>query len=225
MSFIKDLIPEVKKDLAKDAIKYVAAGIGGIILIWTAKELKFLDDFLGSDLVTTRYSIIVYCFIAIVVSSLVTFILFNLKYQKLKRDSLRDELTGLFNEKAFQIKLKESVAWAKNERKKLSLILIDIDNFKKLNDTFTMYDGDLVMKQLGDFFNSDSRVTDITCRQHNKGDEFIIITKETDGSQARMGAERKRNAIKDLQFQIQNSQLVSITVSCGIAEFIIDKDT
>jgi hypothetical protein len=63
MSFLKDIIPEVKKDLAKDAIKYVAAGIGGIILIWTAKELKFLDDFLGSDLVTTSYSyrLLFYC--------------------------------------------------------------------------------------------------------------------------------------------------------------------
>jgi len=81
------------------------------------------------------------------------------------------------------------------------------------------------MKQLGEFFSSDSRVTDITCRQHKKGDEFIIITKDTNSSSARMAAERKRNAIKELQFQINKSKLVTITVSCGVAELDTEKDT
>src|SRR5215831_6067555 len=225
MAFFKDLIPEVKKDLAKDVIKYFAAGIGGILLIWLTKQANLLNAFFKKEFSISGYTIILDCFISIIFSSLVTFILFNLKYQKLKRDSLKDELTGLFNDKALQIKLKESVDWAKKEKKKLSLILIDIDNFKKLNDTYSMDDGDLVMKQLGEFFSSDSRVTDITCRQHKKGDEFIIITKDTNGSSARMAAERKRNAIKELQFQINKSKLITITVSCGVAELDSEKDT
>src|SRR4051794_2021893 len=101
MSFLKDLIPEVKKDLVKDVIKYFAAGIGGVMLIWAIKQVQFLNDIFKKEFFITGYIIILFCFVSVILSSFVTFILFNVKYQRLKRDSLKDELTSLFNDKAF----------------------------------------------------------------------------------------------------------------------------
>jgi diguanylate cyclase (GGDEF)-like protein len=135
-----------------------------------------------------------------------------------------DELTGLLNHKAFPHELKESMEGAKRDKKPLSVIFFDIDNFKMINEQYLMQGGDDIMRQIGAYLTRDSRASDITCRQHLKGDEFIIIAKGTTKDQARMAAERKRNEIQNLGFQVNQKEIIKITMSAGIAEFEWEKD-
>jgi diguanylate cyclase (GGDEF)-like protein len=223
--FNRDFFEDVKKDLAKNAIKYFASLIGLAFIVWITRQLNFLNTFFQKNITLSVYTILFIGIAFALVSSVITFILFNLRYQKLKKDSLLDELTGLYNEKAVADKMKEDLHWARSEKKPLSLILLDVDNFKKVNDSYLLKGGDKVMQQLGAYLVNDSRATDTTFRQHAKGDEFLIITRDTNAPSARLAAERKRRDIKDLDFQINDETLIKITVSCGIAEFDIENDT
>lgn len=72
---------------------------------------------------------------------------------------------------------------------------MDIDNFKALNDKFNQTVADIILKKLGINLKSDSRITDSIYRQHEKGDEFIIITKDTNLGDATTAANRKRVTI------------------------------
>jgi two-component system cell cycle response regulator len=197
----------------------------GVLSIWGARQLGFLKIFLQKEVSISWYFLIILFLLLIICTSFITFWIQNVKYQKLKKDSLRDELTGLFNYKAFPQKLKEGIAFGRKEKKAVSLILIDIDNFKQINDTWLLSGGDNVMIQLGAYLGDDARASDTLCRQHMKGDEFVIIALNTNKDQARMAAERKRKEISEKEFQVGKSQLVKITVSCGIAEWEPDTDT
>ena len=223
--FIKNIIPELKKDLFKDGVKYIITAILGVLAVWGAGQWGFLKTFLQKQVFISWYLLILFFLLLIVFTSFITFLIQNIKYEKLKKDSLRDELTGLFNYRAFPQKLKEGIAFGKKEKKAISLILIDIDNFKQINDTWLLSGGDHVMIQLGAYLGDDARASDIICRQHMKGDEFVIIALNTNKDQARMAAERKRKEISEKEFQVGKSNLVKITVSCGIAEWEPDTDT
>lgn len=224
MPFFKEILEETRKELIKSLVKYALSGLGCILLFWIGSKSGLIKDFFETNIQLTYYTVIIIGFILIMLSSCITFILFNLKYQKLKRDSMIDQLTGLLNEKGLNVNLNEAIRDAKKDKTYLSLILIDIDNFKKINDDYSSADGDLVMKQLGYILSNDKKLSDIPCRQHNKGDEFIIIAKGTSGINARTAAEIKRKLISEFPFQIKNNKLANITVSCGVVEFDLKND-
>ena|ERR1035438_8731284 len=108
-SFFKNIIPDIKKDLAKDAIKYVAAAIGGVLIIWLSGKIKIVDVILRKNVIISWYILILLVFFIVLISSFITWLLFNRIYQKLKNDSLHDELTGLYNEKGFKQYLDDSI--------------------------------------------------------------------------------------------------------------------
>lgn len=223
--FFQNIFPDLKKDLVKEGVKHLGTAILGIVGVWAAAEWGILKTILRKEISISWFALIIGLLLVIVFTSFITFLIQNVKYQRLKKDSLRDELTGLFNYKAFPIKLKEGIAGAKRDKKPISLILIDIDNFKQINDTWLLSGGDSVMMQLGAYLGDDARASDTICRQHMKGDEFVIIAFATNKDQARMAAERKRKEISEKEFQAGKSGLVKITVSCGIAEWEPDTDT
>lgn len=225
IKFLREVIPELQKDLFKDGVKYLITAVLGVIGLWVAARWEGANIQLKKQAPLSWYSLLICLFLVIILSSFVTYIVQNRKYQRLKKDSLKDELTGLFNYKAFPEKLKESMAAAKKDKKAISIILIDVDNFKKINDSYLLSGGDSVMVQLGAYLGDDSRASDIVCRQHMKGDEFVIIALGTNKDQARMAAERKRKEISEKDFQIGKTDLVKITVSCGIAEGNPESDT
>ena len=223
--FISDILLDLKKDLFKDGVKYLITAILGVVGIWAAGEWGILKDVFRKQLSISWFGLLIGLLLVIITTSFITFLIQNVKYQRLKKDSLRDELTGLFNYKAFPVRLKECIIAAKKDKKAISLILLDIDNFKQINDTYLLSGGDNVMVQLGAYLGEDARASDIICRQHMKGDEFVIIALNTNKDQARMAAERKRKEISEKEFQIGKSNLVKITVSCGVAEWEPETDT
>jgi two-component system cell cycle response regulator len=131
--------------------------------------------------------------------------------QELERLSITDDLTGLFNRRYFFSRLEEETVRAKRQETPLSLILMDLDYFKKYNDTHGHIQGDNALKKVAEVIRKNTRSkVDFACRYG--GDEFAVIMPGTDMSHARIVAERIKKIIKDMR-------LDNITVSAGIAEY------
>ncbi len=129
-----------------------------------------------------------------------------------------DSLTNLWNHGYFQFLLQEEVEKAKAAKLPISLVALDIDDFKIYNDTLGHQQGDRILKDLANLLKSRSRKMDIVCRYG--GEEFMIIMPQTDGAEAFAIAERLRQDIEKQQFIheeiLPNNKL---TVSLGVASF------
>jgi len=147
-------------------------------------------------------------------------------YEMVVLKSQMDFLTDLWNHGYFQIKLTEEISRAKKNSASLCLAVIDIDNFKSLNDTYGHQRGDLVLKQLAQIFKSLSREVDYICRYG--GEEFTIILSQTSRDQGYEIAERLRKRIENETFSLPmdsppvssgSPQDIHLTVSVGLAAY------
>jgi diguanylate cyclase (GGDEF)-like protein len=131
--------------------------------------------------------------------------------------AITDGLTKLFIHRYFQARLEEEVTRAKRYHSMVSLILFDIDHFKKFNDTYGHQQGDLVLIEVAKLVKQAVRETiDIPARYG--GEEFTIILPETDAPGALLVAERLRKTIEQYDFPGQGTAL-KVTISLGIATF------
>ncbi|MDF2989165.1 MAG: diguanylate cyclase [Eubacterium sp.] len=163
-----------------------------------------------------------YILATIIVSTIIYFVLVyvyitNELYLKLKHESTIDFLTGLYNVREFDKLLNKFCVAAADKNEDLSLLMIDIDFFKKVNDTFGHHSGDMVLKQLGDILKKACRSFDIISR--NGGEEFTVILLDCGHIQALEIAEDIRKRVEDYQFVIGKNQKISITVSIGISSY------
>jgi len=145
---------------------------------------------------------------------------------KLKELVLKDGLTGLFNHRAFQELLDRELQRAFRYKHPLSLAMLDVDHFKKVNDTFGHQQGDNVLRGIGEVFRRFIRKSDIAARYG--GEEFAILLPETDMRGAIVMAERIRRSVEEQHF-ITASNDLKVTISIGIATYephkgIIKKD-
>ncbi len=141
-------------------------------------------------------------------------------YEKISSMAITDELTQLYNRRHFFPKLEEEFETAKRYSHPLSCILIDIDNFKSINDTYGHQAGDIVLRTISDTIKSNCRKTDTVARFG--GEEIIILLSETDCDNALKLAEKLRMSIKEINFDF-NNQKVNITISLGVAGFTIEE--
>lgn len=130
--------------------------------------------------------------------------------------SITDQLTGLYNSRYFYEQLQKEIQRSQRYGRPLSVLLIDIDDFKKHNDSFGHIEGDRVLRQLGRLISSVLRENDSGYRYG--GEEFTIILPETDGDQAAVVADRIRSDFKGVDFS-PDGQEVQKTLSAGVAEF------
>jgi len=138
--------------------------------------------------------------------------------------AIRDGLTGLFNHRYFQNTLQTELERSKRFKNKLSLILFDIDHFKKYNDANGHPMGDYLLKEVGEIISSMLRKIDVAARYG--GEEFVIIAMETERQGAKILADRIREKIASYPFQKRESQPDKIvSISVGVAEFPTDGDT
>ena len=141
--------------------------------------------------------------------------------EKLKRLSITDGLTKLYNSRYFYNQLKTEIDRTSRYQRPLSLLLLDIDQFKEYNDSFGHLEGDKVLVRLGEVIKSCLRKMDTAYRYG--GEEFTVILPETEGDEAATVAERIRAAVESDRFYPgSESEPVSITISIGVAEY--DKD-
>jgi diguanylate cyclase (GGDEF)-like protein/PAS domain S-box-containing protein len=133
--------------------------------------------------------------------------------EKLKRLATTDILTGAYNRTVFDEIIAREMERVKRYKKSLSVIIFDIDHFKKVNDKFGHNVGDSVLKKIATIVKKTIRKVDYFIRWG--GEEFVIISAETDKEHAYVLAERLRKGIENFTF----NNLAQITISCGVAEF------
>jgi two-component system, cell cycle response regulator len=138
--------------------------------------------------------------------------------EKLKRLSITDGLTQLYNSRYFYNQLKVEIDRTTRYQRPLSLLLLDIDQFKEYNDRFGHLEGDKVLIRLGQVIKSCLRKMDSAYRYG--GEEFTVLLPETEGGEAAKVAERIRAAVASELFYLQaDAPPVHITISIGVTEF------
>ncbi len=135
--------------------------------------------------------------------------------EELKRLAIHDGLTGLRNQLEFYSVLAAELERAQRTQRPVSLLLIDIDDFKLVNDEHGHQAGNLVLQELAELLKHQVRAIDAACRYG--GEEFAVILPETDLAAASGLAERIRVATEELEFTIGEDETIGITVSIGVA--------
>lgn len=138
---------------------------------------------------------------------------------KLEKMALYDALTGLYNRGSFTKALQDELKRADRYRKPISLLLIDIDFFKKVNDIYGHLAGDAVLKSVASMIKSSIRNSDYAARYG--GEEFVVILPETNTEDSIILAERIRVAIEEKEFKISMDVTIHLTVSIGIGSTLL----
>jgi diguanylate cyclase (GGDEF)-like protein/PAS domain S-box-containing protein len=142
----------------------------------------------------------------------------NLRLRETLRDqSIRDPLTGLFNRRFMQESMERELRRARRKRHPLSVLIVDLDHFKRFNDTFGHDAGDFVLRSIAEVFRSFFRADDVLCRLG--GEEFVFILPEASPEDAVIRANALRDTVKKLALTYEKQLLGAVTLSIGIASF------
>lgn len=128
-----------------------------------------------------------------------------------------DGLTELYNHRYFQDALRKQMDISRRYNQPFSLIIVDIDFFKKFNDTYGHQAGDAVLRQVAKILKNNSRATDYVCRYG--GEEMTIILPNTNAEDALFNANRICKAVADTPFQLTPVDKVNVTISLGVSTF------
>src|SRR6202034_2466766 len=137
--------------------------------------------------------------------------------EKLRDQSIRDPLTGLFNRRFMEESLSRELVRAKRKGHPLSILFLDIDHFKRFNDTFGHDAGDFVLQSFADLLRNFFRGDDVACRCG--GEEFAVILPESLAANAALRADALRNELKQLKLIYKDTRLGPISTSVGVAAF------
>jgi diguanylate cyclase (GGDEF)-like protein len=132
---------------------------------------------------------------------------------RLEAQVVNDPLTGLRNHGYFHERLREEVKRAARHRGRVGLVLLDVDDFKRVNDCFGHGTGDQVLHGLATLLNETCRTEDVLCR--TGGDEFAVILPDTDAGGGAVLAERIREAVAGTTFPVAGRVTVSLSVAVG----------
>lgn len=136
---------------------------------------------------------------------------------KLENESIHDPLTGLFNRRFMEAALERELHRAKRRSATLAVLMLDVDHFKLLNDSFGHDAGDAVLSEVAACLKQSVRTEDVICRYG--GEEFVVILPETDENLAMERANRIRGAINSLNVQFKGQAVRKISVSSGLAMY------
>jgi diguanylate cyclase (GGDEF)-like protein len=153
-----------------------------------------------------------------IVSSFIVFILTSALVSTWNRAhhlSMRDPLTGLFNRRYLEETLGRELPRARRRGESVGVILLDLDHFKRLNDTFGHDAGDLVLNRMGELLAHASRGSDIACRFG--GEEFALVLPGASLETARKRAEAIRAGFEALDVEFEGRKIGPLTLSAGVA--------
>ncbi|HEX7075686.1 MAG TPA: PleD family two-component system response regulator [Hyphomicrobiaceae bacterium] len=137
--------------------------------------------------------------------------------------SIKDALTGLFNRRYMETHLKALVEQSTATGRPLSILVADIDLFKRINDTHGHAAGDQVLQEFANRFRRNTRGVDLVCRLG--GEEFVVVMPNTDIRRASMIGERLRGCIAGEPFRTESGHSLAITASVGVASVESAADT
>jgi diguanylate cyclase (GGDEF)-like protein len=182
--------------------------------IYSTKNFFFSKMFIIPTLLFIALIIFVSIFVIVLMS------VEQRKKEKIEIDSLTDPLTGIFNRRYYEKIIEVEFARMKNEKKTISLIMMDIDFFKKCNDTYGHSLGDEVLKSVASIFMKHAR------REHDfvfrlGGEEFGVLLVGTSEKGAIKIAEKIRKEVEETEIQIKGTnEQIFVTISGGIASFV-----
>lgn len=158
--------------------------------------------------------------IAQTIAEQVALSLSNAKLRQVLRDqSIKDPLTGMFNRRYMEETLARELARAKRRDSPLGIVVVDLDHFKKVNDTYGHSTGDSVLQSAAQYLKAAIRASDIACRYG--GEEFVLILPDCTKEAATAKAQELRERLKQLHIQ-DGAQQVQVTASLGVAAFPAD---
>lgn len=175
---------------------------GGILLL--SKNKDWFDrnnDLMILNLITD-----------IAASSVEKAVLYDYERQK----AIRDGLTETYNHRFFQEMLDNKIAEAERNKESISLLMVDLDNFKLINDKFGHQNGDMILREVGKLMKDRIRASDILARYG--GEEFAIILPKTTAKEGFKLAENLRDTIENKVFVSPDDVKFKITVSIGVSE-------
>ncbi|NJB68947.1 diguanylate cyclase (GGDEF)-like protein [Desulfobaculum xiamenense] len=154
----------------------------------------------------------------VVVAEHVALTLSNLRLREsLREQSIRDPLTGLYNRRHMEESLVREFSRSERHGHSLSVILLDVDHFKRFNDTYGHELGDEVLRRLGETLRTLSRAEDIACRFG--GEEFMLILPGATAGNAERRAEEIRSAVENRMKIRHGDQKLNVTISLGVSEY------
>ncbi|MCG8684745.1 MAG: GGDEF domain-containing protein [Desulfobacterales bacterium] len=141
----------------------------------------------------------------------------------LRQQAIRDPLTGLYNRRYLLETMEHEISRSSRKKSEMGLMMIDLDYFKKFNDTYGHDIGDFILAEFGRLIQLIIREEDIACRYG--GEEFTLMLPETGKNDTLKVAEKIRNHIQAHKFYFNNKSYAPITLSIGIAVFPHDGKT
>jgi len=142
--------------------------------------------------------------------------------EKLQKLAITDGLTKLYNSRSFYSQLELEVDRFNRYRHPLSLLLLDIDNFKLYNDTYGHLEGDKILVRFSQIIKSCLRANDSAYRYG--GEEFTVILPETGGERAKLVAQRIRKSLEAENFMPKPGKEVKITISIGVTQYFAKEE-
>ncbi len=143
--------------------------------------------------------------------------------QALRYQSVRDPLTRMFNRRYMQESLERELARMKRNETQLAVIMLDLDHFKRFNDTHGHAAGDAVLQKLAGYFQANLRTEDIASRYG--GEEFTLVLSNINADNARRRAEKLRQGVHRVDVVFQEQHLGEFSISMGLAMYPDDGDT
>ena len=141
-------------------------------------------------------------------------------YSKVLQYATLDALTNLNNRRQFEVRLKQEIATTKRQKNPLCAMMIDIDFFKKVNDTYGHASGDAVLRTVASIIKEHLRESDIPSRYG--GEEFAVLLPYTHIEEAKIVGERLRKAVEKTPIPIDKKN-INVTISMGLAEFNVNE--
>jgi diguanylate cyclase (GGDEF)-like protein len=126
-----------------------------------------------------------------------------------------DLLTGVLNRQALLSRLDDELERAARYQRPCSVVLVDLDHFKRVNDTYGHAAGDLVLREVADVLRSHVRTTDIVGRYG--GEEFMVVLPETDADAAAVSAEKLRRLVSSRKVRLDDGHVLAVSLSAGVA--------
>jgi diguanylate cyclase (GGDEF)-like protein len=131
--------------------------------------------------------------------------------------AIKDGLTGIFNRKYLEERLDAEIAYAVRQATALSIAILDVDHFKKVNDTFGHLGGDAVLKRVAEVLGEALRTEDVLARYG--GEEFVVIARGLTAPQAVLMADRVRQQVAATEVAFED-KAIKVTISAGVASLV-----
>lgn len=178
----------------------------GAIALYAGQSFRYTDDHIRlMEIVANRASIALYNAI---------------RFEETQEDAFTDRLTGLSNSRFLYIFFDQTLSEAKRYKEPLTVIEMDLDDFKSINDRFGHHSGDRFLKEVGRILKGQMRESDVLVRY--AGDEFIAILPKTTTEQARLFSYRLQDAVESAEIDVGIGKMLSVGISLGLASYPTD---